>query len=42
MAGDWNQVWEQFNGPSSTRSDILIAKINCGDERVIIFLHIFV
>jgi len=34
MAGEWNKVWEHFNGPETKRKDILIAKINCGEDQV--------
>jgi hypothetical protein len=34
MANDWNNVWEHYNGANGERIDtILIAKINCGEDR---------
>ena len=33
MAGEWNMVWDFYNGPDGIRGDdIIIAKINCADE----------
>lgn len=33
MVNDWNRVFEHYNGAEAKRSDIVIAKLNCGDQQ---------
>lgn len=35
MYPEWNKVYENYHNENSTRDDILIAKTNCGDPKVI-------